>query len=534
MKSISWKIKLSVATGLPLLLGIFMGIFSSFNINQQNSATKYFVNHSISQQQGALDTQFAILNFDRALQSVIVAENKQDIRKHTIAAIKAAAELDETLQRLNQLTEGASPVMDLIAKLKALRPGQMKILKFAKRNNDIEAYAQLSRLKGDFEEIISIGNNLANSETKALLKKTEDNFNNGQRIIKTLAIVLIVGTLFAASFSIWLLRELLVPLKKIRNAQASFAEGNLNIELEYDGTDELGSTISSMSSAIQSTQKIVQEIREKTDTINEHAHEVTDNAQNASEQADWLNEGAQKINEYSSTLISFSEQTENNIIETTKLSDLTTGAAEHASKAVGQILNEFNQLQENIAVSVGKTDLLNQATENIEKISHEISGISVQTNLLALNAAIEAARAGDHGRGFSVVAGEVRNLAQSSGEAVSKIEVLAQEMRGIVDDTVSSLKFFTDAINGSRAGLEECVEGSESVKAQVSGARTHLNDVLQLVENQRQTIQSIGAFATELSGLAGRTNHSVSQQSSLSTHLQSTADQLNTLVGRFH
>lgn len=346
--------------------------------------------------------------------------------------------------------------------------------------------------------------------------------------------MLIVGTLFAASFSIWLLRELLVPLQKIRNAQASFAQGNLNIELEYDGTDELGSTISSMPSAIQSTQKIVQEIREKTDTINQHVHEVTDNAQNASKQADWLNEGAQKINEYSSTLIAFSEQTENNIIETTKLSDRTTGAAEHASTAVGQILNKFNQLQENIAVSVGKTNLLNQATEDIEKISHEISSISEQTNLLALNAAIEAARAGDHGRGFSVVADEVRNLAQSSGKAVSKIEVLAQEMRGIVDETVSSLKFFTDAIQGSRAGLEECVEGSESVKAQVPGARTHLDDVLQLVENQRQTIQSIGAFATELSGLAARTNHSVSQQSSLSTNLQSTADQLNTLVGRFH
>ena len=151
-----------------------------------------------------------------------------------------------------------------------------------------------------------------------------------------------------------------------------------------------------------------------------------------------------------------------------------------------------------------------------------------------MNAAIEAARAGDHGRGFSVVADEVRNLAQSSGQAVSKIEVLAQEMRGIVDETVSSLKFFTNAIKGSRAGLEQCVVGSESVKSQISGARTHLDDVLHLVENQRQTIHSIVAFATELSGLAGRTNHSVSQQSSLSTHLQSTADQLNTLVGRFH
>ena len=141
-------------------------------------------------------------------------------------------------------------------------------------------------------------------------------------------------------------------------------------------------------SEVKDIKKIVQEIRVKTGSINQHVHEVTDNAQNASKQADWLNEGAQKINEYSSTLTAFSEQTENNISETTKLSDRTTEAAEHASTAVGQILNEFNQLQENIAVSVGKTNLLNQATENIEKISHEISGISEQTNRLVWNAAI--------------------------------------------------------------------------------------------------------------------------------------------------
>ena len=190
MKSISWKIELAVASGVPLLLGILMGIFSGFNIYQQNITTRTFVGNSIAQQGAALSTQFAIVNFDRALQSVIVASEKKGIRKHAIGAIKAAAELDETLQNFSELTLESPEVMDLKARLQALRPGQMKILKFAKRNKDDQAYEQLKLVKPKFTKFVEIAESLASNETAALLKSSEDNFDNGKQVILTLGLVL--------------------------------------------------------------------------------------------------------------------------------------------------------------------------------------------------------------------------------------------------------------------------------------------------------------------------------------------------------
>jgi methyl-accepting chemotaxis protein len=252
------------------------------------------------------------------------------------------------------------------------------------------------------------------------------------------------------------------------------------------------------------------------------------------------------------------------------VTDATRDMSETAStgkQAVEETITAINELKSRVEESSEKVQKLDAAGEKIGSIVNTIDIISNQTNLLALNAAIEAARAGEHGRGFAVVADEVRKLAEQSGRAAKEIGVLIRDVRSIVEETVVSIQLSAsnagETVEKSakaEAALAEIMDTAQSVLEQTTAVvkltqeanatmlRVAESAVLnqQACESMEQQTQIVEAAITDVAAVSQESAacaeelvrgisvvaDSTSELSQLSINLQTLAEQFKTQAGK--
>jgi methyl-accepting chemotaxis protein len=253
------------------------------------------------------------------------------------------------------------------------------------------------------------------------------------------------------------------------------ATGDLTIQLEQKPHDEVGHLIKSLNGLVDGLRRTVEHIREMTLEISNQVQHITGDS-------GAMDEGMRRQAERSSEVASAVEEMTNTIIENSKNAVATAETAKKARVAAeqgGKVVEETITGMKRIAVVVNKSaetvKALGKSSEQIGEIIGVIDDIADQTNLLALNAAIEAARAGEQGRGFAVVADEVRRLAERTTKATKEIALMIKkiqsETRGAVLSMEEGTRQVGDGIKlADRAGasLHELVEISMKVTDMVS------------------------------------------------------------------
>ncbi|HSX50250.1 MAG TPA: methyl-accepting chemotaxis protein [Cellvibrio sp.] len=212
-----------------------------------------------------------------------------------------------------------------------------------------------------------------------------------------------------------------------------------------------------------------------------------------------------------------------------------TVAAQREGKAAVNLSREgIAQLSHILGDTAQAIDSLSKDCEAVTSTLTEIQGIAEQTNLLALNAAIEAARAGEQGRGFAVVADEVRALAQ-------RTQISTQNIKEIVSRLVSGSANSVQAMSQSRARVLENVANSASVEQifeRIAAAITEINRISQHIaaatEEQTQTSESIAQQTNQLNELSNQTREIVSQNHQMIDNLQAAFGDLQTALTKFH
>jgi methyl-accepting chemotaxis protein len=299
----------------------------------------------------------------------------------------------------------------------------------------------------------------------------------------------------------WLALSRLVvkPLRTVGNALSVIASGggDLTSRLTIKSNDEIGQLADDFNQFIGKLHDIVKGV---VDTAHEVNHTSTaiikgasDNVQATQQQLAEIEQASTALNEMSLTTHEIAQHAN----DTAKNTEACSGLAHTGSDVVNNTAEQINQLGDDITITAEKINQLKDKSETIGSVLDVIKSIAEQTNLLALNAAIEAARAGEQGRGFAVVADEVRNLAQRTQESTSEIEKIIDELQKASVEANASMQ-------DSQTALQKTVEESANASAALA-------DILNNIDQISGMNTQIATASDEQSAVAEDVNRNVTQ-----------------------
>ncbi len=352
-------------------------------------------------------------------------------------------------------------------------------------------------------------------------------------------IVLEVGAFVAITLSIvitWFVsRLILAPLQRLSTTMENIAsgEGDLTQRVPVESRDEIGQFAASFNQFVSKIHATITEVSVTMKSVREETQQIQKETQgvvlNASEQQAESAHVATAVHEMSAT----SDSVSSHANEAASASQSAADESNAAKRILGNTVTSIHQLADDIETSSGVITNLELDVSNIASILDVIRGIADQTNLLALNAAIEAARAGEQGRGFAVVADEVRSLASKTQDSTGEIQVMIERLQRGAHDAVQAMArsqesgtATVDQANSANESLDAISQSIEVINEMNMQIATAANQQSQVSEDINQNIQKIADKSQEVV-------FKVQSSEKTFAALASDCKQLDTLIGQF-
>lgn len=327
--------------------------------------------------------------------------------------------------------------------------------------------------------------------------------------------------------------KMLNPLRDASNIAKKIAEGDLTVVIPERPKDEVGMLLEDMKHMAANLKQMIQGVKSSAETIVQSSQEL-------SASAEQMTRGIQSQSGRSAQIAAASEEMSQTVIDvarnTAGIADAaieTAMTAKTGGSVVGRSVSEVQAIASSVSSSSTTLSTLGEKSQQIGEIVGVINDIADQTNLLALNAAIEAARAGEQGRGFAVVADEVRKLAEKTAKATSEISIMIKSIQEEVDGSIAAMQQATKQVDigvnySNQAGdalqsIIQGVEGLQSMVQQIASATEQMSSTSEVVSND---IQAIATSSQEMSAASG-------QIAQASTRLAGLAENLRGMVQKF-
>ncbi|WP_448108371.1 methyl-accepting chemotaxis protein [Pseudomonas azerbaijanoccidentalis] len=365
---------------------------------------------------------------------------------------------------------------------------------------------------------------------KTASAEAADNYNSAITGIIAVAVIAALMTVLLA----WLLtRSIVTPLNRAVLAAQTIAEGNLRNVIEVDGKDEPARLLGALATMQASLRKTIEQIAGSATQLGTAAEELSAVTQDASrglqQQNNEIEQAATAVNEMTAAV----EEVARNAVSTSEASNQSTQAAREGRDRVVQTVDAIQTMTHDVHNTSLMIEGLAAQGRDIGKVLDVIRAIAEQTNLLALNAAIEAARAGEAGRGFAVVADEVRALAHRTAQSTQEIEKMVAGIQNGTGEAVASMQ----QSNQRTQNTLELARAAGVALEQITQSIHLINErnlvIASASEEQAQVSREVDRNLVNIRDLATQSAAGANQTSTATHELSRLAVDLNALVARF-
>ncbi len=514
IRNLSIRTRLSLAFGFLAILVVLVAALALSALAEANHRFTAYTSGLNARATVAAHIRAAVGDRAIAARNLVLLTKATDLDAEKLIVTRAHKDVQDSIAQLNKMVNSGADVSEQTRKMvaeidkveRAYGPVALAIVDLAVNNKREQA---VTRMNEDCRPLLAALTNATNAyarftegRTVELQAQAAVDYERQRNLLLAMCALAVVASIIAG---VLITRSITRPLNSAVEAADRIASGDLGSEIHATSTDETGRLLGALQRMQQSLVDTVSAVRSNAEGVSlasaEIAHGNSDLSQRTEQQASALQQTAASMEELGSTV----RHNADNARQAGELAAAASTIAARGGDVVGQVVQTMKGI--------------NDSSRQIAEIISVIDGIAFQTNILALNAAVEAARAGEQGRGFSVVAAEVRTLAQRSAQAAKEIKIL-------ITSSVERVEQGTGLVDKAGATMEEIVQSVKRVS-------DIMGEISSASAEQSNGVSQVGDAVTQMDQATQQNAALVEESAAAAASLKTQAEELVQAVAVF-
>ncbi len=529
--------RLTASFAAIIMLLIMVGGYAVYDMNQLDSSIASIVTDKWPKTVELNDIKGQVNIIARSLRNMLLVDDPAEEKKEgqrIVAAREAIGKDIDDLTKTVKSDTGKAHLKTLIEARTAYLQAQKVIIDLIEAGQKDKARQELltslRKVQATYFQSIDAMIEYQSKEVDRVGKEAHHLVVQARYVVSGL---LLAGVVIATMLAILIIRSITRPLSALLAANNQIARKDLTVSIDVSGGDEIGKLA-------ESTRHVVTSLRDILEKVADTSTQIASASNQLHSTSEQIATGAEEVASQTSTVATASEEmaaTSGDIAQNCSMAAESSRQSSESAIKGGAVVQEtiagMSKIAERVKATARTVENLGSRSEQIGEIIGTIEDIADQTNLLALNAAIEAARAGEQGRGFAVVADEVRALAERTSRATREIGEMIKAIQSETKNAVKAMEEGVIEVEHGAAASNKSGEALTMILQQISEVTMQINQIATAAEEQTATTSEITMNVQQVTDVIQQTARGAGETATAASQLAANAQILESLVRQF-